>query len=223
MRQIEAVIFDLDGLMIDTEPLAQQAWDRVLQDHGKRLESAIFAKMIGLRLTESSRVVKAAYDLETSSTDLANKEQVYMSQIMAQGIPTMLGLKRLTAELECRQIPWAVATSSQRDYAIEVLGQLNLLENSRGIAAGDEVDRGKPEPDVYLLAAKRLDIEPLSCMALEDSVPGVNAALAAGMLAVAVPDGETSSMDFQGAAFVFDSLLEVLANLDQLLGSDSLE
>jgi HAD superfamily hydrolase (TIGR01509 family) len=179
--------------------------------------------MIGLRLTESSKVVKAAYDLETSATDLANQEQVYMSQIMAQGIPTMLGLKRLITELERRQIPWAVATSSQRAYAIEVLGRLNLLEKSRGIAAGDEVEQGKPEPDVYLLAAKRLDIDPLSCMALEDSVPGVNAALAAGMLAVAIPDGETSSMDFQRADFAYDSLLEVLANLDELLGHNSPE
>ena len=223
MTQLDAVIFDLDGLMIDTEPLAQQAWDRVLQDHGRRLERAIFSRMIGLRLTESSRVVKAAYDLETSTTDLANKETFYMSQIMAQGIPTMPGLRRLITELERRRVPWAVATSSQRKYAVEVLGQLDLLEKCGGIAAGDEVGQGKPRPDVYLLAANRLDIDPDTCLALEDSVPGINAASAAGMLAVAVPNSETSSMNFEEAAFVYDSLLEVMDNLDELLGRDSVE
>jgi len=223
MTHIDAVIFDLDGLMIDTEPLAQQAWDRVLQDHGRRLDSAIFSRMIGLRLTESSRVVKAAYDLETSTIDLAHKETFYMSQIMAQGIPTMPGLRRLITELERRRAPWAVATSSQRKYAVEVLGQLDLLEKCGGIAAGDEVEHGKPRPDVYLLAANRLDIDPEACLALEDSVPGINAASAAGMLAVAVPNGEASSMNFEVAAFVYDSLLEVMANLDELLGHDSVK
>ena len=218
MTHIAAVIFDLDGLMIDTEPLAQQAWDRVLQDHGKRLESDTFAKMIGLRLTESSKVIQAAYSLETSTTELADKETFYMSQIMTRGIPTMPGLRRLITELDRRRIPWAVATSSQRKYAVEVLGQLDLLEKCGGIAAGDEVEHGKPRPDVYLLAARRLGIDPETCLALEDSVPGINAASAAGMLAVAVPNGETSSMKFEEAAFVYDSLPEVMSNLNELLG-----
>jgi len=68
-----------------------------------------------------------------------------------------------------------------------------------------------------------LDIDPEACLALEDSVPGINAASAAGMLAVAVPNGETSSMNFEEAAFVYDSLLEVMANLDELLGHDSVK
>jgi HAD superfamily hydrolase (TIGR01509 family) len=218
MRLIEAIIFDLDGLMIDSEPLAQRAWDRVLQDHGKRLNSDTYASMIGLRLEESSVVVRDVYSLDTSPSELADREQVYMSEIMDQGIPTMPGLRRLAAALERRIIPWAVATSSRHAYANQVLRQLDLREMCKAIAAGDEVERGKPAPDVYLLAADRLEVDPASCLALEDSVPGIRSCAAAGMVTVAVPNSETSRMDFQEADFVYDSLVEVTADLDQLLG-----
>jgi len=218
MRRIEGIIFDLDGLMIDTEPMAQRAWDQVLQDHGQKLDHETFAKMIGLRLEDSSEVVREAFSLETSLSELANQEQIYMSEIMAEGIPCMLGLRRLVAELEQRNTPWAVATSSRKAYANQVLEQLDLREKCKAIAAGDEVERGKPAPDVYLLAADRLDIDPASCLALEDSVPGISSCAAAGMVTVAVPNGETSLMDFHEADFVFESLVEVTTDLDKLLG-----
>ncbi len=218
MRGIEAIIFDLDGLMIDTEPLARRAWDRVLQDHGQELGDETFANMIGLRLEESSRVVQEVFGLTTSPSELAGREQIYMAQIMAQGIPTMPGLWRLLGEIEIRKVPWAVATSSRQAYAVQVLSQLGLLKRCQAIAAGDEVEQGKPAPDVYLLAAKRLNIDPALCLALEDSVPGIKACSAAGMLTVAVPNSDTSHMDFKDAGFVYDSLFEVAADLDKLLG-----
>lgn len=218
MRHIEAIIFDLDGLMIDTEPLARQAWDRVLQDHGEELDDETFTNMIGLRLEDSSIVVQGVYGLTTSPSELASREQIYMAEIMAQGIPTMPGLRRLLGEIEGRTVPWAVATSSRQAYAIQVLSQLGLLKQCQAIAGGDEVEQGKPAPDVYLLAAKRLNSDPALCLALEDSVPGVKACSAAGMLTVAVPNGDTSHMDFKEAAFVYDSLVEVADNLDRLLG-----
>ncbi|HET6447236.1 MAG TPA: HAD family phosphatase, partial [candidate division Zixibacteria bacterium] len=100
MKRIEAIIFDLDGLMIDTEPLARQAWDRVLQDHGKKLDEETFASIIGLRLDESSIVLRDAFELATAPSELANSEQLYMSQIMETGIPRMPGLRRLLDEIE---------------------------------------------------------------------------------------------------------------------------
>jgi HAD superfamily hydrolase (TIGR01509 family) len=218
MRRIKAIVFDLDGLMIDTEPLARRAWDRVLQDHGEELDDETFTNMIGLRLEESSVVVQKAFRLETGPSELARREELYMAQIMSEGIPSMPGLLRLLGEIDRRAIPWAVATSSRKAYATKVLDQLDLLNQCRAIAAGDEVARGKPAPDVYLLAAKRLNIDPAQCLALEDSVPGIRACSAAGMRTIAVPNGDTSQFDFEDADFVFDSLAEVAANLDMLLG-----
>jgi HAD superfamily hydrolase (TIGR01509 family) len=222
MSGIRAVIFDLDGLMIDTEPLARRAWDRVLIDHGLRLEDAVFARMIGLRLQESSAVIKKAYGIETPAAELAEMERQYMFQIMKQGIPIMPGLDRLLSELDQHRIPWAVATSSDRSYAEETLSQLNLLDRCLALAAGDEVEEGKPKPDVYLLAAQRLGVNPARCMALEDSAPGVSAAAAAGMRTLAVPNGDTSLMDFQPAHGVYGSLEEVALDLDQLLRLETL-
>jgi HAD superfamily hydrolase (TIGR01509 family) len=218
MRRIEAIIFDLDGLMIDTEPLARRAWDRVLQDHGQELDDETFTNMIGLRLEDSSIIVQEVFGLTTSPSELASQEQIHMAQIMAQGIPSMPGLWRLMGELEGRKLPWAVATSSRHAYAVQVLSQLGLLKRCQAIAAGDEVEQGKPAPDVYLLAAKRLNNDPARCLAFEDSVPGIQACSAAGMLTVAVPNGDTSQMDFEAADFVYDSLVEVAADLDKLLG-----
>lgn len=223
MKHIEAIIFDLDGLMIDTEPLAQQAWDRVLQDHGRKLDEKTFASMIGLRLEESSIVVRDAFELATSPSELAKSEQMYMAQIMEAGIPRMPGLRRLLDEIERLKLPWAVATSSRREYAVHVLDQLDLLKRCQAIVGGDEVDKGKPAPDVYLLAAKRLDIDPVRCLALEDSVPGINAAATAGMLTVAVPNGDTASGNFEKAAFVYQSLFEVADDLENILDRSLLE
>jgi HAD superfamily hydrolase (TIGR01509 family) len=217
MPEIKAVVFDLDGLMIDTEPLAQEAWDIVLRGYGHRLKTSVFDRMIGLRLTESSVVLKESYGLEVSPEELVEQEGRAMYQIIERGIPTMPGMFRLLSELDRRQMPWAVATSSFREYAIDVMGRLDLLERCEAIAAGDEVEHGKPQPDVYLLAAERLGIDPTHCMALEDSPPGVNAAAAAGMMALAVPNGDTSLMDFQQAAHVYLSLNEVADDLQKLL------
>jgi HAD superfamily hydrolase (TIGR01509 family) len=214
---MEAIIFDLDGLMIDSEPMAHQAWSRVLQDYGYRLDNQTFGRMIGLRLEDSSRMVKAAFDMDASPEELANLEQNYMNQIMSQGIPTMPGLMILLNEIEQRALPWAVATSSTRSYAVRVLEQLGLGKSLQALAAGNEVKNGKPAPDVYILAAERMTANPVRCLALEDSVPGIQSAKAAGMRAVAVPNGETSPMEFDDADFVYKSLGEVATDLDRLL------
>ncbi|VAW34958.1 hydrolase, haloacid dehalogenase-like family [hydrothermal vent metagenome] len=144
------------------------------------------------------------------------------SKIRANGVPTMSGLYTLHAEIGRRQIPWAVATSSPRAHAVEILQQLGLLQQCRAIAGGDEVVDGKPAPDLYLLAAERLGIAPQSCLALEDSGPGSQAAVAAGMTAIAIPNAQTKTADFSHVHYQYDSLREVLANLDSFFGNNSL-
>jgi HAD superfamily hydrolase (TIGR01509 family) len=217
MNTIEAIIFDLDGLMIDSEPLARQAWSRVLESYHVHLDNETFSRMIGLRLEESSKLVRDIFNLDASPSELAELEQRNMSRIMARGIPTMPGLDRLLSEIAGRGIPWAIATSSRRSYAISVLDHMVILNECQAIAAGDEVASGKPAPDVYLLAAQRIGIDASRCLALEDSVPGIKAAASAGMKTVAVPNGDTSPMDFADADYIYDSLNEVADNLDKLL------
>jgi beta-phosphoglucomutase-like phosphatase (HAD superfamily) len=125
----------------------------------------------------------------------------------------------LQAEIARRQIPWAVATSSPRHHAEIILTQLALADSCRAIAGGDEVRQGKPAPDIYLLAAERLGIAPAHCLALEDSLPGSQAAVAAGMVTVAVPGGDRAAAEFAHADFIFPSLHQVLAHLDELMST----
>jgi HAD superfamily hydrolase (TIGR01509 family) len=129
----------------------------------------------------------------------------------------MAGLMALQTEIGKRGLPWAVATSSPRHHAQIILEQLGLADACHAIAAGDEVSHGKPAPDIYLLAAERLNTPPQRCLALEDSAPGSQSAIAAGMKVVAIPNPQADKADFAAVHRIFDSLHEVASNLDQLL------
>ena len=214
---IEAVVFDMDGLMVDSEPQAHQAWNDVLEKYGQRLDDATYSQLIGLRLDATARLVQQTYALPVTTDNLAEAKERRLSQIRALGVPEMPGLKRLVVKIEAKGLPWAVATSSPRATAEENLLQLGLLSRCRALAGGDEVSQGKPSPEIYLLAAERLAIMPKYCLALEDSVPGATAAQAAGMVTVAVPGGHSSAEQFTMADFVFSSLEIVADQLDDLL------
>ena len=216
---LKAIIFDMDGLMVDTEPLSRQAWDAVLDPFGYALSDEVYWQMIGRRSEESAQIAWSAYELPVTAEELLERKTAVFEARLAQGIPLMPGLKSLHAEIAQRQIPWAVATSSPRYYAETILAQLALADSCQAIAGGDEVRHGKPAPDIYLLAAERLGIAPADCLALEDSVPGSQAAVAAGMVTVAVPDGDRATADYPHVRYVFPSLHEVLARLDELLST----
>ncbi len=218
MSQLQAIIFDMDGLMVDSEPLSQQAWDDYLRPYGHKLSEEIVSSIIGLRGDVSTPMLKEMFNLPDPVPVIIQKRAAIYSQIRAQGVPTMPGLQELHAEIARRQLPWAVATSSPRHHAIEILQQLGLQDRCRAIAAGDEVAHGKPQPDIYLLAAERLGIAPRHCLALEDSAPGSLAAVRAGMTAVAIPNAQTKTADFGHVHYRYNSLHDVVANLDGFFG-----
>ena len=220
MRFIQAIIFDMDGLMVDSEPLARQAWQQVLSVYQLTLEDDLYRQMIGLRLDESARFLKEKLNLAASPIQLGRQKEQYLSQLRAEGVPPMAGLKELMVEISRRHVPWAVATSSPRDHAVAVLGRLNYLSSCKAIAAGDEVDRGKPAPDIYLLAAERLDEQPSKCLSLEDSGPGAKAAKAAGTRTIVVPNEQTNDQNFEFVYKVYGSLIDVAQDLDELLNAE---
>lgn len=214
MSRRKAIIFDMDGLMVDSEPLSQQAWDEYLRPYGHQLSEEVVQSIIGLRADVSTPLIKEMFGLPEPVPTIIHKRAAIYSQIRANGVPTMPGLHALHAEIARRHIPWAVATSSPRVHAVEILEQLGLLARCRAIAAGDEVRHGKPHPDIYLLAAERLGIAPQECLALEDSGPGSQAAVNAGMTVIAIPNEQTKTADFSHVHFLYRSLEAVLANLD---------
>jgi HAD superfamily hydrolase (TIGR01509 family) len=210
MNKFQAIVFDMDGLMVDSEPVARRGWEIVLASYGWELDQLTYERMVGRRLEESAAIVIEAFDLLVSPEALGDLKEQHMARLRAEGLPVMPGLHRLVGYLNEQHIPWAVATSSRRQYALDVLTQLGLSDSCGAVAAGNEVLHGKPAPDIYLLAAERLNVAPQYCLALEDSVPGGMAALAAGMTLAAVPNGHTKAADFPFAHYVFDSLNDVI-------------
>lgn len=206
---IEVVIFDMDGLMVDTEPLSQQAWQMAIRPYGHTLDDATYQRMVGLRSDQSIQIVLQTFDLPLTAAELYAQKNEHYRQLRAEGIPVMPGLWALLEAVESRQLPWGVATSSSRTQAEEVLTRLGLAERCHALAAGNEVAHGKPAPDIYLLVAQQLNVPPDRCLALEDSLPGSQAALAAGMITVVVPNGR-SPADFPHAHHILPSLHEVI-------------
>ncbi len=217
MPKRTAIVFDMDGLMVDSEPLSRRAWDEYLRPYNQHLTDDLQSRIIGLRGDQSSALIREEFNLpEPTVVILAERRRIYQ-RLRAEGVPVMPGLMELHAVIAERNIPWAVATSSPREHAEEILTQLGLDNDVSAIAAGDEVTHSKPAPDIYQLAARRLGVPPGKCLALEDSSPGSRAAVAAGMLTVAIPNSETKSADFSHAHYVYTSLFDVIAQLDRLL------
>jgi HAD superfamily hydrolase (TIGR01509 family) len=214
----EAVILDMDGLMVNTEPLSRQAWDQVLADLGYGLlDDEFYNTLIGSRLWETSEMLVAQYDLPIDPSELGWRKRILFAELLSAGVPVMPGLYELLAALKQRGIPWAVATSNSRKAAENILTKIGVSKELNALAAGDEVSNGKPSPDVYLLAAERLNKAPEKCLAIEDSSVGCAAAHAAGMMVIAVPEEQFRDEKFECADHIMTSLLDVSGRLDEIL------
>lgn len=214
-----AVLFDMDGLMVDTEPLARRAWEQVAAGYGATISDDLFNRMLGRRTAESAALVLAEHPLPLTQADLIDRKTAAYLALLDGGVPAMPGLMALLDLLDVLAIPWAVATSTPRRVAEIVLGKLGVTSRYRALACGDEVHHGKPAPDIFLLAAQRLGVSPAACLALEDSATGCAAAAAAGMRVVAVPTELTRGERFACAYRRYGSLAEVAGELDRLLAN----
>ena len=180
-----AVIFDCDGTLVDSEPLARTAWERALQPYGYELTDADAEASVGLPYPRVHAYFAERAELPAAEPfwDLFSAELFTLIDSELRPFADAIGAAR---ELRERGVPVAVASSSPRERLHRTLGRAGLLEAFDVTVAGDEVSRGKPAPDMFLLAAARLGVEPRACVVIEDSPPGVQAGRAAGMVTLAV-------------------------------------
>jgi HAD superfamily hydrolase (TIGR01509 family) len=215
---IQAILFDLDGLMVDSEPLAKQAWRRLLARYGHSLDQATVDDLFGLRSADSARLVQERFSLPLSAEGVAaEKREILWSLLRDGALRAMPGLFDLLRAVDARGLVRAVATSSGRDWASFALRVIGAEHGFAAVITSDGVRNGKPAPDIYLAAARALSLQPEACLALEDSPPGVQAAKAAGMRCVAVPNEMTAGMDLSGADWIVPSLAAVAEQLDRLV------
>ena len=214
-----AIVFDMDGLLVDTERLQFGASDRVLQDvAGVTITHEVMISLIGRRSDECWDRMRELYGLRQGNEELEAAQAAYYAPMLREQAEPMPGALDLVAALHARGYPLAIASSSPLWQIETVIARFNWRGVIRAWASGEEVARGKPSPDVYLLAAERLGVAPARCVALEDSGPGTAAAKAAGMYAVSVPSAETAGHDFAGADLVLPSLVGAGPAIIRLLG-----
>jgi HAD superfamily hydrolase (TIGR01509 family) len=188
-RRPAAVIFDMDGLMLDTEPLAARAWVDAAQDLGLAFDSAINHRLIGRSFADCRTIIGEHHGADYPVDALMGAwHGAYDAIVRREGISFKPGLLELLDWLEAERIPKAVATSTRRSRAQAKLELTGIFARFAALVGGDEVARGKPAPDIFLEAAARLDTAPAACLVLEDSEPGMRGALAAGMTPIMVPD-----------------------------------
>lgn len=183
----EAVVFDMDGLMLDSERAINECMARAASDLGHDLPASLWLQMIGGGDGLCRRLLADRIGADATVELLARAEAMY-DVVADAGIDHRPGIVDLLDWLVARGIPRAVATSTRRPLAMRKLAAAGLLPYFDAVATSSDVAAQKPAPDVYLLAASKLGVAPARCLVLEDSPTGVRAALAAGMTPVQVPD-----------------------------------
>lgn len=187
MSHFNAVIFDMDGLMLDTEPIYRRVWQTAAAELGHIISDDMYATFIGRPTEECRRSLSETFGPQFPHAPFRKRSrELWQAHVGKAGIAHKPGLPELLALLEARHIPKAVATSTVRKDAIVCLGE--LASRFDAIVTGDEVRHGKPAPDIFLLTAQRLNVAPESCLVLEDSEAGATGALAANMSVIIVPD-----------------------------------
>ncbi len=215
----QAVIFDLDGVLMDSEWLAFQAWQELAAAHGGKLSKRCFSGMVGL-----SQENTALYVMEKSGAKFGVAEaSAYIWQAviagLAQQIEPLPGAVDLVRTLAERGVPLAIASNGYKAYIDSALDGLRLSGHFPVRVGIDQVAEGKPAPDVYLRAAQELGVDPQRCLAVEDLRVGMQAAYAAGLRVIAVPDQRDPeyASGFDQAWQVYPSLVQVKSELEMLL------
>lgn len=201
-RRISAVLWDLDGTLLDTETLSSEAIQLVLSDYGATLDWGLKKTLMGLPGTVWPAMVVEAYGLHgrLAPTDLLHRWESNLVG-MSERIQKMDGALEAVSHLFGLQVPMAVATSSNAESVMKkAMHHQDIFGKMRVVVAGNDpaVNQGKPAPDIFLVAAERLGVLDVSkCLIFEDSLAGVEAALRAGAFCVAVPDARLDPGPFQ--------------------------
>jgi HAD superfamily hydrolase (TIGR01509 family) len=201
-----AAVFDLDGLMFDTEALFFRVSSEMLTARGKAFSPEIMRAMIGRRSVDAGHVLKTMTGLdEPVDVLLADVRQRFLAEMDTAVHPTP-GLFTLLDRLRRKRLPPAVATSSRRAYAEDLLTRHGLLDRFQFVLGSEDVSRGKPDPEIYTRAIERLGAPAASVLVLEDSPAGVEAGLEAGAMVVGVPHEHSPADVLDAAHLVVPSL-----------------
>ncbi|MCT4688099.1 HAD family hydrolase [Vallitalea sp.] len=215
---IQGIIFDMDGLMLDTESIALDSWERAGKEFGYKISRELMIKAVGRTLVDTRKLLVKNLGNDFPFEEVRKVRIDYTKEYMSlNGVPIKEGLIEFLKYCKSIKVPTAVATSTNRSDALELLKKTNIVDYFNTIVCGDEIEKGKPEPDIFLMASKKLGINPEKCIVLEDSENGILAASRANMIPIWIPDIITESdIATKNARYICNSLNEVNIIIDEL-------
>ena len=212
-QPLRAVIFDLDGILADSEPWWNEIDSKLLAEYGVIYRGEYHREVLGVSYRLAVEFYKKAFGLSASIEELMRRRGEIATEFFANRVGLFPSTKRTLERLRDMKVRLAIATSSVSASARPFLDRHGLTPFFDGIVTGDEIERGKPDPDIYLRAAKKLGIGADACLVIEDALSGIAAGKAAGMRVAAIPDRRfVDARDYEKEAdYVLGNLSEIPA------------
>lgn len=204
-----AVIFDMDGVLLDSEPLHYRALRDVLAGEGHEWTEKDNERLLGTTVADTFRIISQTVDLMRPHDDLIDIYNTEVLAILSGPLEPAPGLLHLLGRLRSHGVPIAVASSSLRDWIETTLGSLRIRAYFSIVVSGEDIKQGKPAPDIYLRTAELLDVPPVRCAAIEDAPNGIASAQAAGMRVIAVRTPYTVHLSLDAADYIVDGLADI--------------
>lgn len=207
----KAVVFDMDGVIFDSERLVLDCWEKVAARYRLDGMGEVFRSCIGTNHEKTREIVLEAYGEDFPYEKFTGEASALFHEIADHGgLPLKRGVRELLDYLREQDVPLALASSTRLKLVTEELKEAGLYDYFRVVRGGDQLKHSKPEPDIYLLACKELGVRPADAYAIEDSYNGIRAAYSAGMKPVMVPDMLPATEEMrEKSVVVLDNLLEV--------------
>ncbi len=215
ISQIKGIIFDLDGVLVDTEELHYLAWLKVLKPFGVSFSKKEFCAFAGKQISLVSEELIKRYGLKTTKEKLVLRRKKMAFEIFKNSDVKVMPYARQAVAFLAKEnkVKLGLATGSFKKIALMKLKETGLYNFFPNIITGDDVKRGKPYPDTYLLAVKKLKLKPAECLAFEDTQYGVESAKSAGLSCFAIPNGYSKKQNFSNADKIFKNLKEAIEHI----------
>ncbi len=209
LKEIDLVIFDMDGVMFDTEKLAEKIWFKILTSHNLEVKKEFLDAIKGRNILDSKKIFNSYYETDIDFIDLKNiRNKKLVEELRCNGVPLKKGIKECLEYLRKENKLLAVASSSDKKLILDNLKDTKLLTYFNYIVSGEDFEKSKPNPDIFLNVAKYFNIDVKRCVVIEDSKAGVEAALNANMNIIWIPD--LVNFEIDDKVIKFSSLLDII-------------
>lgn len=210
MKKIKAVIFDMDGVLVNTEPLHYEMWKETLHRRGVELEYEIYKDCIGSTNGYLMELVLKNYGVDFRQDEAIFEEclAVEREMIIKEGMPKMTGVIEMLERMKDAGYVLAIASSSPIEFIEYAMDYIGARDYFALLSSGDRIAHPKPAPDIYIRAAEKLGVAPSECVILEDSANGCRAAKAAGAVCIGLFNPDSGEQDLEAAESIISSLEE---------------